>query len=156
VAQHPDASFYLTEYIDYRSADGFFRKYRFIFVADEILPYHLAIDDQWKVHHGTTDMAEHPWMQREEEAFINEPAGVFEPRHFAALHAIRQAIGLDYFGIDCALDAEGNVVVFEVNATMLVHWENGSFPYKTPAIERIKKAFDAMLRSKALPQALPD
>ena len=43
LSQHPEIDHYLIEYIDYRSADGFFRKYRFIFVDDQILPYHLAI-----------------------------------------------------------------------------------------------------------------
>ena len=154
MARHPEKNFYLTEYIDYRSADGFFRKYRFIFVADEILPYHLAIDHQWKVHHRTTDMANQPWIQREEEAFLNDPTSVFRPQHFATLRSIQQAIGLDYFGIDCALDQLGNVVLFEVNASMLVHRQNESFAYKTPSVDRIKFALDRMLRNLALPGSL--
>jgi hypothetical protein len=36
--------------------------------------------------------------------------------------------------------------VFEVNASMLVHARNEGFLYKTPAVERIKRAYDAMLR----------
>ena len=35
---------------------------------DEILPYHLAIGNDWKVHHLSTDMVNQPWMQREEAA----------------------------------------------------------------------------------------
>ena len=38
-----------------------------------------------------------------------------------ALQAIQQRIGLEYFGIDCGMDRSGNLVVFEVNASMLVH-----------------------------------
>jgi hypothetical protein len=153
VGKHPGADFYLSQYVDYQSADGLFRKYRFIFVADEILPYHLAIGNGWKVHHGTTDMANQPWMQREEEAFLNNPTSVFNAQQFATLRSIQQAVGLDFFGIDCALDREGNVVVFEVNASMLVHRENASFAYKTPHVDRIKAAFDAMLRNRASPKA---
>ena len=37
-------------------------------------------------------------------------------------------IDLEYFGIDCGLDAAGNLVVFEVNASMLVHQHNEKFP----------------------------
>jgi Tetratricopeptide repeat len=154
VARHPGASFYLTDYVDYQSTDGYFRKYRFFFVADEILPYHLAISDTWKVHHGATDMADQPWMQHEEEAFLDDPGRVFHSQHFTALHAIRQAIGLDFCGIDCAIDRDGQLVVFEVNASMLVHQDNGPFPYKAPAVDRIKRAFDAMLRRMALPASL--
>jgi tetratricopeptide (TPR) repeat protein len=149
VARRPDAEHYLIEYLDYRSLDGHFRKYRFIFIGEEILPYHLAIGLDWKLHHDSTDMIDHDWMQREEEAFLNDPSAFFTPGHTQALHAIRQAIGLEYFGIDCGLDAKGNLVVFEVNASMLVHQHNENFPYKAPFVARIKLAFDAMLRKLA-------
>jgi glutathione synthase/RimK-type ligase-like ATP-grasp enzyme len=149
LAQPTDTDRYLIEYIDYRSTDGHFRKYRFIFVDDQILPYHLAIAADWKVHHDSTDMADHRWMQREEEAFLNDPATVFNAGHYQALQAIQQRIGLEYFGIDCGLDRAGNLVVFEVNASMLVHDGNAAFPYKTPFVHRIKQAFDEMLRKFA-------
>jgi tetratricopeptide (TPR) repeat protein len=146
LSQRPDRDHYLIEYIDYRSDDGYFRKYRFIFVDGEILPYHLCIADDWKVHHISTDMANQPWMQREEAAFLNDPTAVFSPAQYQALHTIRQRIGLEYCGIDCALDSSGNLVVFEANASMLVHGRNEEFPYKMPAVQRIKLAFEAMLR----------
>lgn len=150
ISCRPAEDYYLIEYLDYRSADGFFRKYRFFFVGNEMLPYHLAIGAQWKVHHFRTDMANHPWMQREEEAFLGAPEAVFGPRHFAALRAIRAAVGLEFFGIDCSLDRDGNIVVFEANASMLVHGNNSDFPYKTPYVRRIKAAFEAMLAKAAL------
>jgi len=140
---------YLIEYIDYASHDGHFRKYRFIFVDDEILPYHLAIGSDWKLHHDSTDMGDHAWMQREEAAFLENPGAVFDAGHYAALRAIRARIGLDYFGIDCGLDRDGRLVVFEVNASMLVHADNAEFPYKDPYVRAIKAAFDAMLRRRA-------
>jgi hypothetical protein len=105
------------------------------------------------VHHVNTDMANQPWMQREEAAFLNDPATVFNAGHYQALRAIQQCIGLEYFGIDCGLDSCGNLVVFEVNASMLVHDDNQPFPYKAPAVVRIKSAFDAMLRTFAISEA---
>jgi tetratricopeptide (TPR) repeat protein len=149
LSQRPDRDHYLIEYIGYRSGDGYFRKYRFIFVGDQILPYHLCIGNDWKVHHISTDMANQPWMQQEEEAFLNNPTAVFSPAHYRALHTIRERIGLEYCGIDCALDLSGNLVVFEANASMLVHDRNHEFPYKNPAVRRIKLAFEAMLRGLA-------
>jgi len=149
LSQDADGDRYFIEYIDYRSADGYFRKYRFIFVDGQILPYHLAIADDWKVHHDSTDMADHAWMQREEESFLGDPGSVFNPGHYQMLREIQQRIGLDYFGIDCGLDRSGDLVVFEVNASMLVHGQNDDFPYKTPFVQRIKAAFDEMLRKFA-------
>ena len=66
------------------------------------------------------------------------------------LRAIQQRVGLEFFGIDCGLDRSGNLVVFEVNASMLVHERNEEFPYKTPFVQRIKLAFDEMLRKFAI------
>jgi tetratricopeptide (TPR) repeat protein len=152
LSQRPDHDHYLIEYIDYISADSHFRKYRFVIVDDQILPYHLCIGRDWKLHHINTDMADQPWMQQEEAAFLNDPAAVFGPDQMRALHAIRTRVGLDYCGIDCGLDRNGNVVVFEVNASMLVHARNEGFLYKTPAVERIKQAYDAMLRRLAKPR----
>ncbi|MGH6681411.1 MAG: tetratricopeptide repeat protein [Bradyrhizobium sp.] len=153
LAGRPDGDGYVIEYVDYASTDGHFRKYRFIFVGEEIMPYHLAIGDNWKVHHASTDMASQRWMQDEEAAFLAEPGAVFTASHYQALRTIRERIGLDYFGIDCGLDASRNLVVFEVNASMLVHEDNAEFPYKDPFVRAIKHAFDAMLQQRASPPA---
>ncbi|GLR86749.1 tetratricopeptide repeat protein [Bradyrhizobium iriomotense] len=154
LAERASEDRYLIEPIDYRSADGRFRKYRFIFVGEQMLPYHLAIGDGWKLHRDSTDMASQDWMQREEEQFLRDPKSVFTARHHDVLRTIGSRIGLDYFGIDCALDDQENLVVFEVNASMLVHDENPDFPYKDPFVRRIKTAFDAMLarRAGAMPE----
>jgi tetratricopeptide (TPR) repeat protein len=149
LAQRPDHDHYLIEYVDYRSADGHFRKYRFIFVGDHILPYHLAIGSDWKLHHDSTDMEDHVWMQQEEAAFLNDPATAFNIAHRAALRAIKDRIGLDFFGIDCGVDTAGDLVVFEVNASMLVHEGNEKFPYKDPFVQKIRVAFHDMLGTLA-------
>jgi len=140
---------YLIEYVDYASRDGLFRKYRFIFAGEKILPYHLAIGSHWKLHHDSTDMADHVWMQQEEAAFLADPRRVFTPAQFETLRTIRASIGLDYFGIDCGFDRDGNIVVFEVNASMLVHEQNEAFPYKDPHVRAIKAAFDELLAQRA-------
>jgi glutathione synthase/RimK-type ligase-like ATP-grasp enzyme len=146
VASRPDEMFYVTEYADYRSADGLYRKYRVIFIDGAVLPYHLAIHDDWKVHHFRTDMANQDWMRREEEDFLADPDRVLGPAQMAALAAIGRATGLDYGGADFGLDREGQIVVFEANASMLVHDEKDAvFAYKNPYIARIKQAFDTML-----------
>ena len=151
VTQNIEADYYLTEYIDYSSKDGFFRKYRFIYVNDEVYPYHLAIDNKWKIHHVTTDMLNQTWMQMEEKAYLLDPHNFFGDAQYAALNAIRKKVDLDFFGIDCGLGKDGRIIVFEVNACMLVHQHNEKFPYKAEPVKRIKKAFDTMLRRIALP-----
>jgi tetratricopeptide (TPR) repeat protein len=151
VSASPDANYYLIEYLDYRSTDDFFRKYRVIFIDGEILPYHLAIHNDWKVHHFRTDMANHAWMRQEEERFLADIGVVFDATRQEALLAIAKATGLDYGGIDCGIDRDGRIVVFEANAAMLVHDEkNETFAYKNPYIAKIKNAFDAMMSRRRI------
>ena len=146
VAKNPEATYYVIEFIDYRSEDGFFRKYRVIFVDGEILPYHLAIHDDWKVHHFRTGMGNHAWMRREEERYLQDMGGVFNATRQDALRAMARATELDYGGIDCGLDRDGRIVVFEANASMLVHDEKTEdFAYKNQYIAKIKTAFDVMV-----------
>jgi tetratricopeptide (TPR) repeat protein len=146
VSEKPDDNYYVIKYVDYQSPDGLFRKYRVIFIDGDILPYHLAIHDDWKVHHFRTDMANQEWMRQEEERYLADMSGVFNPAHQQALRAIAKATGLDYGGVDCGLDRDGRIVVFEANASMLVHDEKDpTFAYKNQYIAKIKTAFDAMM-----------
>jgi hypothetical protein len=148
IRQHPGVDHFLMEYIDYQSPDGHFRKFRIIFIDGQDMPYHLAIGNHWKVHHATTDMDKNEAMQAEEKAFLENPGAFFSPKHFEAMRAIHHVLGLEYFGIDCGIDKAGNLVVFEANASMLVHWHNEAFPYKTPFVRNIKQAFDDMLKKR--------
>jgi tetratricopeptide (TPR) repeat protein len=151
ISRHPEAYYYMIEYVDYRSLDGYFRKYRVIFVDDEIMPYHLAIHDDWKVHHFRTDMANHDWMKKEEEHFLEDIGGAFTAAHQDTLRAMAKATGLDYGGIDCGIDRNGRIVVFEANAAMLVHDEsNDEFAYKNRYVAVIKNAFETMLSRRRI------
>ncbi len=51
-----------------------------------------------------------------------------------ALQAIAHSINLDYFGIDCALASNGDVVVFEYNVAMVVAQPNAQpqWAYRQP------------------------
>jgi tetratricopeptide (TPR) repeat protein len=144
-------AFYLTRFVDYRSADGHYRKYRLIFLGDAILPYHLAIGDHWKVHYFRTPMDQHDWMRREEEAFLADHTQVFGSAHAAALTSIRNALDLEFFGIDCGIDRDGALVLFEANASMLIHANDSRalFPYKQASFERIRQAFDLLIQTVA-------
>jgi hypothetical protein len=91
-------------------------------------------------------MADHAWMRREEECFLDDMGGVFDAGRVSALRGIATATGLDYGGIDCAVDGDGRIVVFEANASMLVHDErDANFAYRNPHVARIREAFEGML-----------
>jgi tetratricopeptide (TPR) repeat protein len=139
--------FYLTAYRDYSSPDRYFRKYRVIFVDREPYPYHLAISQHWLVHYFSADMLQPSWKRAEEERFLAAPAQALGPKAMTALKAIGRRLDLDFCGIDFSIDPAGNVLVFEANATMLVHLGDSPerFPYKHVHVPKIFAAFAAMI-----------
>jgi tetratricopeptide (TPR) repeat protein len=145
------AVYYATAYVDYRSGDGFFRKYRMVFVDRQPFAYHLAIGPHWMVHHATADMEEHAWKRTEEAAFLADPERTLGATAMAALRAIGRRLDLDYGGVDFGLLPDGRVLLFEANATMLAHPETpGSpFEYKNPYVQRIYEAFNTLMARAA-------
>ncbi|ALM83804.1 hypothetical protein ASB57_13200 [Bordetella sp. N] len=142
---------YLTRYHEYRSPDGYFRKYRVIFIDRVPYPYHLAIGSQWLLHYFSADMLSDQWKLDEERRFLDDPAQALGAKAWAALHAIAQRMDLDYCGIDFSLLPDGRVLVFETNASMLVHpeAEQDRLRFKNVYIDRIFDAFDALLARHA-------
>jgi hypothetical protein len=141
------AAYYVMPFIDYRRPDGFFRKYRVMFVDGAPYACHLAISPRWMVHYYNAPMAEHAWMRDEEAAFLGDLAHVFDGPRADALREIAAAIPLEYFGIDCAIVPDGRVLLFEADAAMLVHGSDPRdlYPYKQAAFGRIRAALTAVL-----------
>ena len=143
-------AFYLTRYCDYGSPDRYFRKYRVVFIDRAPYPYHLAISRHWLVHYFSADMLEPAWKRQEEERFLAEPQRALGAKAMTALRAIGRRLDLDFCGIDFSLDPAGNVLVFEANATMLVHLQDSLelFPYKHAHVPKIFAAFEAMVERR--------
>ena len=141
------ASHYVTAFHDFRSADGLYRKYRMFFVEGRPYPYHLAVSDQWMVHHHSAGMEGRPDRIAEEARFLEDPEAAIGARAMAAVAAIGERIGLDFCGLDFSVLPDGQVLVFEANAAMLVHPEapEGPFAHKNPHVERILDAFHRLL-----------
>jgi tetratricopeptide (TPR) repeat protein len=146
----PADALYLTRFCDFRSADGLYRKYRFIFVAGEIFAYHLAIGDHWLVHYFRTEMGVRPALLDEEARFLSDYRTSLGPRIATALAAIVQRVPLDFFGIDGSVDQDGRLLVFECNATMLVHDADPGpvFDFKRAPAERIRRAVGRLLAGR--------
>jgi hypothetical protein len=150
LAEQVHDAYFVMPFVDYSSDDGFYRKYRVMFVAGEPLACHLAISPRWMIHYYNAAMADHQWMRDEEARFIGNLDAVFNGTLRVALDEIAAAIPLDYCGIDCALARDGRLLLFEADAAMLVHGTDPPelYPYKRAGFERIKNAFNALLRSR--------
>ncbi len=144
------AELYVSRYVDYRSADGYFRKYRILFVDGKPWPFHLAISPNWMVHYYNSPMTEHRWMRDEEHAFLARMDDVFGGELAEALREASRRLPLEYVGIDCAIDRDGKLLLFEADNALIVHELDDPvmFGYKHTYVPRIKTAIDAMVRRR--------
>lgn len=146
-----DPDFFVSSYIDYRSRDGAFRKYRIVFVDGEPFACHMAIADQWKVWYMNAGMDTASEKRDEEQHFMERFDADFGLRHRETLVKMARSVGLDYFGIDCAESLTGELVVFEADNALIVHDMDSTsvFPYKRQQMQKIFAAFVSMLQLRA-------
>jgi glutathione synthase/RimK-type ligase-like ATP-grasp enzyme len=150
-ASLPGSELLVIEYLDARGRDGSARKFRVMMIGGKIYPLHLAISRDWKVHYFTSDMADKPDHRLEEERFLADMAAVLGEKATRALEGIRDALGLDYAGIDFGVNADGDLLLFEANATMVIAVPDNDarWAYRRTAITKILEAVVAMLRQKS-------
>jgi hypothetical protein len=94
------------------------------------------------------DRADH---RAEEAEFLADMNGFLGPKAVEALLRLRLALGLDYGGVDFGLNQNGDVLLFEANANMVVqHPAKGElWDYRRPAVDRIHAAVRNMLMTRA-------
>ncbi|MFA6969856.1 MAG: RimK family alpha-L-glutamate ligase [Gallionella sp.] len=138
---------FVSFYIDYRSADGLYRKARIALIAG--IPYicHLAISSHWIVHYGSAGMEDSATKREEEAHFMRNFDSDFARRHAAALRAVASCLNLDYVVIDCAETLDGNLLIFEADNRGWVHATDPAdiFQYKQEPMHKAFAAFRAML-----------
>jgi len=146
-ANRPDAELLAIEYLDARGADGASRKYRVMMIDGKLYPLHLAISPNWKIHYFSADMKDRPDHRAEEFNFLNDMPGLLGEKAMGVLRDLQSAIGLDYGGVDFGLNAQGEVLLFEANATMVVEQPDADprWDYRRKAVSRIHAAVQEML-----------
>lgn len=129
--------FYLTEFVDYVSDDGYYRKYRIVVIDGVPLYRHHLADEQWMIHSSSLK------FMKKNEFLIDESVARRERFDEETLPGIRPAIDemtkrlqLEYYGIDCNIDEQGNILIFEVNANMKIL--AGNNPLNERQMRRIK------------------
>lgn len=138
---------YVASFVDYRSGDGQFRKYRVVVIGGKAYAGHMAISSDWMIHYLNAGMEESQAKRDEEARFMAEFDTDFGRRHGPALSAIQEKLGLEYFGVDCGETADGRLLVFEVDHAMIVHAMDPQdiYPYKQPQMARVFAAFRQLL-----------
>lgn len=148
----PGENLLAIEFLDSRSADSLYRKYRVMVIDGSFYPMHLAISKQWKVHYFSSDMALNPDYRNEEQSFLNDFSAFLGPAVISALEQINQAVGLEYFGIDFGIGSNGDVLLYEANSTMVINPPSHEelWDYKRTTIENALAATKKMLLERAV------
>lgn len=151
MADFPGDEAWLIEELDARDGEGMFRKFRVMFVDGQLYPLHLAISPDWKVHYFTADMAQSAANRQRDAEFLGNMASVIGPRGMAALKRINATLGLDYGGIDFAVNGDGDILFFEANATMVVMppSNDDKWAYRRPAFANVLSAVRTMLTERS-------
>lgn len=144
----PAREFFVMPFIDFSKDDGYFRKYRIIIVDGEPIAYHLAISPRWMIHYYNAPMREHAWMRDEERRFLEHFEEVFPKPLREALRELARRLQLEYVGVDCSIDRQGRLVLFEADPAMIVHAgdDPALFSYKFPAARRVFAAFERLVQ----------
>ncbi|MHB8461087.1 MAG: tetratricopeptide repeat protein [Vulcanimicrobiaceae bacterium] len=143
----PADFYYVAPFIDYKNADGYYRKYRIICVDGVPFPFHLAISDKWMIHYYNAPMRDHFWMREEEQRFLADLPGTMGTVACDALRAIATRTDLEYVGVDCSILPDGRLLVFEADPAMIVHHlgADGVFGYHVPYARAIYGAFERLM-----------
>jgi glutathione synthase/RimK-type ligase-like ATP-grasp enzyme len=142
-----EEEFFVSRFVNYSDADGQFRKYRIVLIEDRPYICHMGISSEWMIHYLNAGMSESAEKRAEEERVMTTFDHDFALRHKAAFHAIYTLMGLDYIGLDCAETADGKLLIFEVDGSMVIHAVDPVeiYPYKQPQMRKVFDAFEAML-----------
>ncbi|MEQ8654788.1 MAG: hypothetical protein RIC87_20150 [Kiloniellales bacterium] len=146
---------YVIEYIDCSGEAGYFHKTRCFFIDRTFYPVANLSSDVWQIHSGDRYrvMDKVPALQEREKRYLADPRGYLGETVFAGLHAIRDLLKLDFFGIDFTVDRAGRLIVFEANAAMRHNYDHArTFPYTKAYLDRVSGAFHTMVETRCARQ----
>ncbi len=108
------STYYLTDFVDFRSDDGLYRKWRLVVIGGEAYLRHMITGEHWMVHSESRLAA----YAHEETLALATFESELKPCIAGTCRRIAEALELDYFGIDCSIRADNALLIFEANPNM--------------------------------------
>ena len=94
-------------------------------------------------------MRKNSWYYDHEKKLIEHFDTEIKPHIHDAIQELHKSIGLDYYGIDCALDEEMNLLIFEINPNMNILFNDAQLPnIWSPQIDLIKAQIKTMMLNR--------
>ena len=144
-------SYFITDFVDYRSADGLYRKYRVAFIDRQPYLCHMASSQNWMVHYLNAGMTESADKRADEAQAMARFDATFAAHHRNAFAALHERVPFDYYSIDCSELPDGRLLMFEADTAAIIHMMDPEdmFPYKHSHMRSVFDAFGDMLRRRA-------
>jgi len=138
--------FYIIEYKDYKSKDNNYRKIRYWIIGDEVIPRHLVVCDEWNISYNkkVKSMITNFEFQEEEKAFLEKQ----DKKINELCLKIKNYLDLDYFGIDCNINENNEMLIFEITPAMAL-LEDKHFPYINYKIKDAENALIKLIKNKS-------
>jgi len=135
--------FYLTEYVDYQDEAGLYHKQRIVVIDGEPVLRHALYFSEWKIHgNSRTFMREQePW--EDSLARMRNMDAELIPKLRPVFREISDRLQLEYFGVDCNVRPNGELLIFEANANMNILFN--PFPEMHDRLNMIQARIHAML-----------
>ncbi len=141
--------YYMTAFIDYRSRDGLYRKYRFFVIGGRVFPGYLIVANHWSILNDTQAKSTFeklpPAVKSEEQTFLK----TFRGRQFSIFKDMYKTLGLDFFGIDCGFNSAGMPILFSVSGCK--HYfstDKDENYYSTKQLGELNRAVEWMVTRK--------
>jgi hypothetical protein len=146
-ADHP-GDVYLSEVLDFASADGLYRKYRVRVVDGEPVPEHVFIDRNTQVHPDSSRKvaAENLAFLEEERQFVSAPCA---PEIDAVLRRVHERVGTDFYAVDFAMLPNDRLLLLGLGAAMQAGDTRSIVPWSKDVLRSIVGRFSTLLRRKA-------
>jgi hypothetical protein len=110
----------VTDFVDFRSEDGLWRKHRMVYAGGRLFRRHLLIDEQWNVVGNSRYFMHARELFGEEKEWLSRPiAPETDPVDASVLKQFEDS-ELDFGVIDYAVLPDGELVIFEINACVQV------------------------------------
>ncbi len=146
------AYFYMTQFSEYKNADGLYIKTRFVMLGGKMYLRHSIAAAQWKVHAASRNdlMKDSQALRDLEQQMLATFTEKLSPAARDSIEKIYEAAGLDYLGFDCCLRPDGTLLFFEINAAQdaMAKSDYAIFPYLKGYVDAIINAYNALLAEK--------
>ena len=145
--------YYLTEFVDYKSDDGVYRKARLLIINGKIMPRHYMAGASWMVHGNLHEeyMASRNECKKDEIYFLKNYRKMISQDSLESLKTIYEKSGLDYLGFDFAIMPDKSLLIFEINAAQnaFVKLDEQSFPYMKKVSYEMVEMLNKAIYNKA-------